>query len=81
VLKHLDGIGPVVDVLGGSGAPSGGFTALDDTEWSKELNQNLMPAVRIDRAWLPSTIAQHFGVIIHVSSTQRVLPLPESTIA
>jgi len=67
VLKHLGGIDIIVNVLGGSSAPGGGFAALDDTEWSKELNQNLMPAVRIDRALLPSMIAQHFGVIIHVT--------------
>src|SRR5258707_984164 len=59
----------------------GGFAALGDTEWSKELDQNLMPAVRLDRALLPSMIAQGSGVIIHVTSIQRVLPLPESTIA
>jgi NAD(P)-dependent dehydrogenase (short-subunit alcohol dehydrogenase family) len=81
VLKDLGGIDIVVNVLGGSSASGGGFAALDDTEWSKELNQNLMPAVRIDRALLPSMIAQHSGVIIHVTSIQRVLPLPESTIA
>jgi len=81
VLKHLGGIDILVNVLGGSSAPGGGFAALDDMEWSKELNQNLMPAVRIDRALLPSMIAQHFGVIVHVTSIQRVLPLPESTIA
>ena len=40
-----------------------------------------MPAVRLDRALLPSMIAQGSGVIIHVTSIQRVLPLPESTIA
>ena len=34
-----------------------------------------MPAVRLDRALLPSMIAQRFGVIIHVTSIQRVLPL------
>ncbi|MEQ8408591.1 MAG: SDR family oxidoreductase, partial [Gammaproteobacteria bacterium] len=45
------------------------------------LNQNLMTAVRLDRALLPSMLAQHAGVIVHVTSIQRVLPLPESTIA
>ena len=59
----------------------GGFAALDDTEWWQELNQNLMPAVRLDRALLPSMIEQGSGVIIHVTSIQRVLPLPESTTA
>ncbi len=81
VLQQLGGIDILVNVLGGSSAPGGGFAALDDTQWAKELNQNLMPAVRLDRALLPSMIAQRSGVIIHVTSIQRVLPLPESTIA
>ena len=80
-LKELGGIDILVNVLGGSSAPSGGFAALDDAEWSKELNRNLMSAVRLDRALLPSMLAQGSGVIIHVTSIQRVLPLPESTIA
>jgi len=81
VLKQLGGIDILVNVLGGSSAPGGGFAALDDTQWSKELDQNLMPAVRLDRALLPSMIAQRSGVIIHVTSIQSVLPLPDSTIA
>jgi len=68
-------------VIGGSGAPSGGFAALDDTEWSKELNQNLMPAVVSIAPCCRRMIAQGSGVVIHVTSIQRVLPLPESTIA
>src|ERR1700730_7432827 len=81
VLQLLGGIDILVNVLGGSSAPGGGFAALDDAEWSKEISQNLMPAVRLDRALLPSMIAQGSGVIIHVTSIQRVLPLPESTTA
>jgi NAD(P)-dependent dehydrogenase (short-subunit alcohol dehydrogenase family) len=81
VLEQLGGIDILVNVLGGSSAPGGGFAALDDTEWSTALNQNLMPAVRLDRALLASIIAQGSGVIIHVTSIQRLLPLPESTIA
>jgi NAD(P)-dependent dehydrogenase (short-subunit alcohol dehydrogenase family) len=81
VLQQLGGIDASVNMLGGSSAPGGGFAALDDTEWWKELNQNLMPAVRLDRALLPSMIKQGSGVIIHVTSIQRQLPLPESTTA
>jgi NAD(P)-dependent dehydrogenase (short-subunit alcohol dehydrogenase family) len=80
-LVQLGGIDIIVDVLGGSSAPGGGFAALDDAEWWKEINQNLMPAVRLDRALLPSMIEQGSGVIIHVTSIQRELPLPESTTA
>jgi short-subunit dehydrogenase len=45
------------------------------------LSLNLFPAVRIDRALLPSMVEQRSGVIIHVTSIQRQLPLPEATIA
>jgi NAD(P)-dependent dehydrogenase (short-subunit alcohol dehydrogenase family) len=81
VLDQLGGIEIIVNVLGGSNAPPGGFAVLDDNEWSKELDQNLMPAVRLDRALLPSMIKQGSGVIIHVTSIQHELPLPESTTA
>lgn len=80
-LKKFGGIDIIVNVMGGSSAPAGGFVVLDDDVWLKELNQNLMTAVRIDRALLPSMIEQGSGVIIHVTSIQRELPLPESTTA
>ena len=44
MLQELGGIDILVNVFGGSSAPGGGYAALDDAEWSKELNQNLMPA-------------------------------------
>jgi NAD(P)-dependent dehydrogenase (short-subunit alcohol dehydrogenase family) len=80
-LGHLGGVDILVNVVGGSNSPAGGFAALDDERWSEELNLNLMSAVRLDRAVLPSMLARRIGVIIHVTSIQRVLPLPESTIA
>lgn len=81
VLEHLGGVDIVVNVLGGSSAPPGGFVTLTDDVWARELDLNLMPAVRLDRALLPSMIEQGSGVIIHVTSIQRELPLPESTTA
>jgi NAD(P)-dependent dehydrogenase (short-subunit alcohol dehydrogenase family) len=81
VRQHLGGTDILINVVGGSSSPAGEFAALDDAHWSKELEQNLMSAVRLDRALLPSMIAQRSGVIIHVTSIQRVLPLPDSTIA
>ena len=80
-LDHFGGVDIIVNVLGGSQAPAGGFVARDDDEWRKEIDLNLMCAVRIDRALLPSMIAQRSGVIVHVTSIQHELPLPESTTA
>jgi NAD(P)-dependent dehydrogenase (short-subunit alcohol dehydrogenase family) len=81
VRERLGGIDIIVHVVGGSSAPAGGFAVLDDHEWHKALNQNLLAAVRLDRALVPSMIAQGSGVIIHITSIQRQLPLPEATIA
>ena len=80
-LMQLGGVDIIVNVVGGSSAPGGGFAALTDNEWQNALNQNLMSAVRLDRALLPSMIEQGSGVIIHVTSIQHELPLPESTTA
>jgi len=81
VRDRLGGVDVIVHVVGGSSAPAGGFAVLDDSEWQRALDQNLMAAVRIDRALLPSMIAQGAGVIIHISSIQSRLPLPEATMA
>src|ERR1700739_1496801 len=81
VRDRLGGIDIVVHVVGGSAAPAGGFAVLDDTEWHKALDQNLFGAVRLDRALLPAMIEQGSGVVIHVTSIQDRMPLPEATIA
>lgn len=81
VHQKLGGLDILVNVLGGSSAPSGGFAALDDTEWDKEFGLNLFPAVRLDRALIPGMVAQGRGVVIHVTSIQNRLPLPEATTA
>lgn len=81
VLDRWGGVDIVVHMLGGSSAPAGGFAALDDTEWARELDLNLMPAVRLDRALVPGMIVQGGGVVVHVTSIQRSLPLPEATTA
>lgn len=79
--RHLGGIDVLINVVGGSSAPAGGFAVLDDAGWAKALDLNLMSAVRLDRALLPAMIAQGAGVILHVTSIQRMLPLPDATIA
>jgi len=81
VRNRLGGVDIVVHVVGGSSAPAGGFAVLNDVEWQRALDLNLLPAVRLDRALLPSMIARGSGVIIHVTSISRVLPLPEATLA
>jgi NAD(P)-dependent dehydrogenase (short-subunit alcohol dehydrogenase family) len=81
VHERLGGIDVVVHMLGGSSAPAGGFAALGDAEWVRELDLNLMAAVRLDRELVPTMVEQGRGVVIHVTSIQRELPLPEATTA
>src|SRR5207237_6445095 len=68
-------------VVGGSSAPGGGVAALDDNQWQRALDLNLLSAVRLDRALLPGMLEQGAGVIIHITSIQARLPLPDATIA
>ena len=81
VRARLGGVDIIVHMLGGSSAPAGGFAALSDAVWSDELNLNLMPAVRLDRLLLPDMVARGSGVVVHGTSIQRQLPLPEATTA
>lgn len=81
VLARMGGVDVMVHVIGGSHSPAGGFAALGEAEWQDELNLNLLPAVRLDRALLPGMIGQGSGVIIHISSIQRLMPLPDATTA
>lgn len=81
VQARLGRIDILVHVVGGSSAPAGGFAALDDSEWRRELDLNLFPAVRLDRLLVPGMIDQGSGVVIHVTSIQDRMPLPQSTTA
>ena len=81
VRERLGELDILVHMLGGSSAPGGGFAALGDAAWAQELDLNLMPAVRLDRALLPAMVVRGRGVVVHVTSIQARLPLPEATTA
>jgi NAD(P)-dependent dehydrogenase (short-subunit alcohol dehydrogenase family) len=81
VRQCMGGVDIVVHMLGGSSSPAGGFMALDDAQWGQELDLNLMPAVRLDRELVPDMMKRGSGVVIHVTSIQRMMPLPEATTA
>lgn len=81
VRDRMGGVDIIVHMLGGSSAPGGGFAALGEAEWEAELDLNLRPALRLDRALVPGMVAQGSGVVVHVTSIQALLPLPEATTA
>jgi NAD(P)-dependent dehydrogenase (short-subunit alcohol dehydrogenase family) len=81
IRNGIGGVDAIIHTLGGSRAPGGGFAALSDDCWWEELNLNLLAAVRLDRALVPAMVDRGRGVVVHVSSIQRRLPLYESTTA
>ena len=81
VRDRMGGVDIIVHMLGGSSAPGGGFAALGEAEWEAELDLNLRPALLLDRALVPGMVAQRSGVVVHVTSIQALLPLPEATTA
>lgn len=78
-IERLGGIDILAHVVGGSASPAGGFVALSDEHWLAELNLNLLATVRLDRLLIPQMLGRGGGVVVHVTSIQSVMPLPEST--
>lgn len=74
------GIDILINNLGGSETPGGGFGVLTDHDWEETLQTNLLAPVRLDRGLLPYMLTQKAGVIIHIASIQARLPLYDSTL-
>ncbi len=80
-LDRFGGVDILINNVGGSSTPAGGVLALSDEDWQQTFNANFFSAVWLDRGLLPSMLKQGAGVIIHISSIQRRLPLFEATLA
>ncbi|MGS2764793.1 SDR family oxidoreductase [Sinomicrobium sp. M5D2P9] len=80
VLDQFGKIDILVNNLGGSETPGGGFAALTNEDWESTLQTNLLAPVRLDRAILPQMVERNSGVIVHIGSIQGRLPLHDSTL-
>src|SRR6266436_4249198 len=49
ILNRFHGIDIIIHNVGGTSAPSGGFITVTDEIWQQNINENLFPAVRLDR--------------------------------
>lgn len=80
ILSSYQKLDILVNNLGGSETPSGGFAVLTDKDWESGIQTNLLAPVRLDRGFLPHMLEQKSGVIIHIASIQGKLPLYDSTL-
>ncbi|WP_329454635.1 oxidoreductase [Streptomyces sp. NBC_01497] len=74
VTRSLGGIDVLINNAGSQTYLPGGAREATDDDWYRDLDTNLMSAVRLDRALLPGMIARKRWVIIHVTSGQARLP-------
>jgi NAD(P)-dependent dehydrogenase (short-subunit alcohol dehydrogenase family) len=78
-LDLLGGIDIVVSNAGGQTHRPEGVLHFSDEDWQRDLDINLLSAVRLDRALLPAMIAQGSGgSIVHVGSNAARMPRPAS---
>ncbi|SEL69627.1 NAD(P)-dependent dehydrogenase, short-chain alcohol dehydrogenase family [Chitinophaga rupis] len=80
VLSKFNRLDILINSLGGSETPGGGFAVLTDQDWEQTIQTNLLAPVRLDRGFLPQMIDRKEGVIIHIASIQARLPLYDSTL-
>jgi NAD(P)-dependent dehydrogenase (short-subunit alcohol dehydrogenase family) len=66
----------LINNVGGAHPRVGGFLSITDEDWASTMNLNLMAAVRMTRAVLPSMIAAGGGAIVTMSSVNAFLPDP-----
>lgn len=80
VLSTYGRLDILINNLGSSTTPAGGFSVLSDKDWLSTLQANLLAPVRLDRGFLPQMLERKNGVIIHIASIQGILPLYDSTL-
>ncbi|MBD8015239.1 SDR family oxidoreductase [Planococcus wigleyi] len=65
-----DQFGRIDVLINNTGGPkAGGFDAVEDADWYKAFDQNLLSYIRTSRAVLPYMKEQQFGRIINISSS------------
>lgn len=75
-LAALGGLDILVNNAGSSRAFLGGSESIPDEEWQRDLALNLLAAVRLTNAVLPTLRASKAASIVNISSTAATIPFP-----
>ena len=67
---------PDILITNNAGPTPASFFALDQDDWLRTLEQNLIPALQIIRATVPGMRARSFGRIINITSAMVTTPRP-----
>src|SRR6218665_3623445 len=57
VLSKFGQLDILINNMGGSDTPAGGFAVLTDEHWERMIQTNLIASVRLDRGFLPQMLA------------------------
>jgi len=68
----------LINNVGGTTSPAGGFQMLGDDDWNSDIELNLLASIRLDKAMVPKMIEKNSGVVIHISSLNGKIPLYQS---
>lgn len=68
----------LINNVGGTSSPAGGFQMLSEKDWSRDIELNLMASIRLDKTIVPKMIDKKSGSVIHISSLNGKIPLYQS---
>jgi NAD(P)-dependent dehydrogenase (short-subunit alcohol dehydrogenase family) len=75
ITGQYGGLDILINNVGGTASPAGGFNMLTEQDWENDLQLNLLSAIKLDKALVPSMLQRKSGVVIHISSLNGKLPL------
>jgi NAD(P)-dependent dehydrogenase (short-subunit alcohol dehydrogenase family) len=81
ILDKYGKIDIIVNNAGANLSPGGGYQTLLDEHWNREFQLNLMAAVRINKALLPTMIFQNSGAIVNISTGAAKQPIWDMTMS
>jgi len=75
IKEEYQGLDILINNVGGTSSPAGGFSVLSNEDWENDLQLNLLAAIKLDKELVPLMIERNSGVVIHISSLNGKLPL------